>query len=64
MNKKDIIVGKTYRHIESKKCYVVVNIANEHSDKKWPIMIVYIDDDGKVWARTLNEFCLKFEVRK
>lgn len=61
MQRIDLKIGQVYRHIESKKRYVIVEVANEYSEK-WNIMVVYVGDDRKVWARTINEFLQKFEV--
>ena len=61
MKKSDLKIGSVYRHIETGKRYVIVEVANEYSEK-WHVMVVYVDDERKVWARTINEFLKKFEV--
>ena len=39
------------------KTYVVLLIANESStNPEYPITIVYVGKNGKVWCKTLNNF--------
>lgn len=60
MQQNAVVVGHFYTHISSRDTYIVVEIANETSDK-WPIMVVYVDTNRHTWARPMKEFLVKFE---
>ena len=60
MQQNAVVVGHFYTHISSRDTYVVVEIANEASDK-WPVMVVYVDVNRRTWARPMKEFLVKFE---
>lgn len=60
MDSGQVIVGQYYKHVASGKVYCVTDIANEHAIK-WPVIVVYVDDDRKVWARPMSEFVGGFE---
>lgn len=45
-----------YRHLNGNK-YTVIMLANLDSARpEYPITVVYQGDDGKVWAKDLNNF--------
>ena len=58
------MIGNVYKHKRQGTRYVVVEVANEHSDDPvlWPVLVVYVDENRKTWARPKAEFDKNFEL--
>lgn len=61
MSREQIIpeAGARWRH-NSGAFYNVLEVANTNADEErrdeYPVLIVYMGDDGRVWARTLEKW--------
>jgi len=58
------MIGQVYRHKQKDTRYVVVEVANEHAEDHvlWPVLVVYVDENRKTWARPKIEFDINFEL--
>lgn len=54
---------RRYRHIDSGAVYRIIHIANQSATRPdWPLIAVYEDSDGRIWARPLAIFLERCEV--
>ena len=58
--------GQFYEHKNSKRVYCVLDVANECAiDKqKWPTIVVYVDENRRVWAKEQSDFLESFKEVK
>lgn len=48
-------------HEKTGNRYTVLHLANSHANKEgYPVLVVYIDDVMRIWARPVEEFLEKF----
>lgn len=50
-----IEVGTRWRHYNGNE-YVVLHLANEPDDERYPLTVVYQGANGKVWARPASDW--------
>lgn len=58
----NIEAGDVFKHIRKGTLYTVLAVANRdaHNEKKFPVTVVYRDGQGRVFARSIHIFDMKF----
>lgn len=60
----DIRIGSRWKHHSGKE-YTVIHIANQFTENpKYPVLVVYLGGNGKVWAKELQNFVEKMKLIK
>ena len=54
--------GTVWRHMLHQTRYTIVTVANADASvsDRFPVTVVYRDEDDKIWARPADEFLQKF----
>ncbi len=55
----EIKIGSSWRRW-SGECYKVVGFTNQVNSKKYPLTVVYKNDDGEMWSRAFEGWDTKF----
>jgi hypothetical protein len=55
--------NQVWRHIRNNTLYKVLLLTNEAATKDtFPVTVVYVDYDGKIWSRPLSEWLESMEL--
>ena len=58
------MIGKQFKHYNG-IIYTVICLTNEHADpensEKYPVTVVYMGTNGKVWSRLLSTWTASFK---
>lgn len=49
------LIGSKWRHRNGIE-YIVLHLANEYNEERYPLTIVYQGPNGKVWARRMDDW--------